>query len=129
MPFHSICSTEHTVNKIVKGYKLSQKQTSEMSNSLNILTFYLRWILDFYPCLSYYKFFEDTINEDQLCAGIPSKSNLTIPFSGKHQEDFGGPLICLDKANQKPIFTGIASFNSLSTKHGQPGMIHNELYK
>ena len=48
-----------------------------------------------------------TLNENQLCAGLPSEK-LTVPFNGQHQEDFGGPLICLlkDKVNQKPIFTG-----------------------
>ena len=76
---------------------------------------------------SFYEAFGEEINENQLCAGIPSKTNSTIPVSDKYQEDFGGPLICLDKTSQKPIFTGIASFNSLSTKYGQPGMIQNYL--
>ena len=72
---------------------------------------------------SFYEAFGEEINENQLCAGIPSKTNSTIPVSDKYQEDFGGPLICLDKTSQKPFLTGIASFNSLSRKHGQPGMI------
>ena len=76
---------------------------------------------------SLYNHFGATLNENQLCAGIPSNTNSIIPVSGKYQEDFGGPLICLDKTSQKPIFTGIASFNSLSTKYGQPGMIQNYL--
>ena len=78
-------------------------------------------------CENHSNYFGETLNKNQLCAGIPSNNNLTIPVSGKYQEDFGGPLICLDKTSQKPIFTGIASFNSLSTKHGQPGMIHSTL--
>ena len=76
---------------------------------------------------SIYNHFGEKLNENQLCAGIPSNNNATIPVSGKYQEDFGGPLICLDKTSQKPIFTGIASFNSLSTKHGQPGLIQSIL--
>ena len=60
----------------------------------------------------------------EFFVGIPSNGDYTIPFSGKYEEDFGGPLICLDK-NQKPVFTGIASFNSLSTKEGQPGIYTN----
>ena len=66
------------------------------------------------------------VNENQLCAGIPTKINkrTTIaPFKGKHAEDFGGPLICLDQQSHQPIFTGISSSNSLSTKPGQPGLI------
>ena len=110
MLFHSTFLTEHTVKTIVKGYKL--------------LHCSLRWIFSLYPCNSYYNFFEETLNENQLCAGIPSNSKYTIPFSGKHQEDFGGPLICLDKTTKNPIFTGIASSNSLSTKRGQPARIH-----
>ena len=70
-----------------------------------------------------YNFLGTTINENQVCAGLPSNTNLTAPFNGKHQEDFGGPLICLDETNLKPIFTGITSFNSLSTERGQPGLI------
>ena len=76
---------------------------------------------------SVYGHFGQTLNENQLCAGIPSNGNHTIPFSGEHQEDFGGPLICLDKS-QKPVFTGIASSNSLSTKQGHPG-IYTNIYK
>lgn len=72
---------------------------------------------------SVYDHFGTTLNQNQLCAGIPSKTDFIAPFSGKYEEDFGGPLICLDKTNQQPIFTGIASSNSLSTKSGQPGMV------
>ena len=72
---------------------------------------------------SFYEVLGKEINENQLCAGIPSNKNSTIPVSDKYQEDFGGPLICLDKTSQKPFLTGIASFNSLSRKNGQPGMI------
>ena len=64
-----------------------------------------------------------SLNENQLCAGLPSATNLTLPFSGEYEEDFGGPLICLEKSTQQPIFTGVASSNSLSTKVGHPGMI------
>ena len=71
---------------------------------------------------NFYNVFGNEINENQLCAGIPSKTNSTISVSDKYQEDFGGPLICLDKTSQRPILTGIAAFNSLSRKHGQPGM-------
>ena len=70
-----------------------------------------------------YTFFAQKLNENQLCAGLPSNSNYTLPFSGEYVEDFGGPLICIDNTNQKPIFTGISSSNSLSTKRGHPGMI------
>ena len=72
---------------------------------------------------SFYEVFGEEINENQLCAGIPSKTNSTIPVSDKYREDFGGPLICLDKTTQQPFLTGIASFNSLSKKYGQPGTI------
>ena len=73
---------------------------------------------------SVYGHFGQTLNQNQLCAGIPSNGNYTIPFSGQYEEDFGGPLICLDKS-QKPVFTGIASSNSLSTKQGHPGIYTN----
>ena len=72
---------------------------------------------------SLYNHSQTTLNENQLCAGLPSKNEKIATFSGKYIEDFGGPLICLNKTNQKPIFTGIASSNSLSTKSGYPGMI------
>ena len=72
---------------------------------------------------SHYNFMDVSLNENQLCAGLPSTTNLTLPFTGKYEEDFGGPLICLEKSTQKPIFTGVASSNSLSTKIGHPGMI------
>ena len=71
-----------------------------------------------------YTYYEETLTKNQLCAGLPSNTNYTLPFSGEYMEDFGGPLICLDKTNQQPIFTGISSSNSLSTKHGHPGKIH-----
>ena len=74
---------------------------------------------------SVYSDSQTTLNENQLCAGLPSKNNQIAPFSGKHIEDFGGPLICLNKANQQPIFTGVASSNSLSTKSGHPGIYTN----
>ena len=63
------------------------------------------------------------LNENQLCAGLPSATSLTLPFTGKYEEDFGGPLICLEKTTKTPIFTGVASSNSLSTKIGHPGLI------
>ena len=72
---------------------------------------------------SHYNFMDVSLNENQLCAGLPSTTNLTLPFTGEYEEDFGGPLICLEKTTQKPIFTGIASSNSLSTKSGYPGKI------
>ena len=72
-----------------------------------------------------YAEFGITLNKNQLCAGLPSKRNKTVSFNGENQEDFGGPLICLDKSTQQPIFTGIASSNSLSTKLGQPGLIRS----
>ena len=71
-----------------------------------------------------YNYFGETLNKNQLCAGLPSNSNYTLPFSGEYVEDFGGPLICLDNSSHQPIFTGISSSNSLSTKHGHPGTIH-----
>ena len=75
-----------------------------------------------------YTHFAQTLNENQLCAGLPSNSNYTLSFSGEYMEDFGGPLICIDKINQKPIFTGISSSNSLSTKRGHPGMIQKRCF-
>lgn len=74
---------------------------------------------------SIYSNFGTRLNENQLCAGLPSKSNYTAPFTGKYEEDFGGPLICLHREDKKPIFTGVASSNSLSTKRGHPGMIQS----
>ena len=75
--------------------------------------------------LSVYSDSQTTLNENQLCAGLPSKNDQIVPFSGKYVEDFGGPLICLNKTNQQPIFTGVASSNSLSTKSGHPGIYTN----
>ena len=80
---------------------------------------------DFCDNHSVYSQFQTSLNENQLCAGLPSGNDQIAPFSGKYVEDFGGPLICLDKTNQKPIFTGVASSNSLSTKSGHPGMIQS----
>ena len=76
-----------------------------------------------HPQKSIYTDFETRVNANQLCAGLPSKTNYTTPFSGLYEEDFGGPLICLDKTTKAPIFTGVSSSNSLSTKRGQPGKI------
>ena len=76
-----------------------------------------------------YSFFGETLNEKQLCAGLPTNSKYTLKFSGEHEEDFGGPLICLDKTTKTPVFTGIASSNSLSTRTGHPGMILSEKIK
>ena len=73
---------------------------------------------------SVYNHFETTLNENQLCAGLPSNTNTTAAFNGQHKEDSGGPLICIDNISQEPIFTGVTSSNSLSTKTGHPGMIH-----
>ena len=73
---------------------------------------------------SVYSDSQTTLNENQLCAGLPSNNNQIAPFSGKYIEDFGGPLICLNKTNQQPIFTGVASSNSLSTD-GHPGIYTN----
>ena len=78
---------------------------------------------------STYNQFGTSLNINQLCAGVPSKTNNTYPFRGKYEEDFGGPLICLDKIDQRPIFTGVASSNSLSTRKGNPGLIHINLFK
>ena len=73
---------------------------------------------------SVYNHFETTLNENQLCAGLPSNTNTTAAFNGQHKEDPGGPLICINNISQEPIFTGVTSSNSLSTKTGDPGMIH-----
>ena len=72
---------------------------------------------------STYNIFGTTLNENQLCAGIPSNTNFIAPFNGKYEQDFGGPLICLDPSTKQPIFTGVASTNSLSTIIGEPGLI------
>ena len=72
---------------------------------------------------SLYSHFGTVLNDNQLCAGLPSKTQLVAPFNGIYQEDFGGPLICLDKTNQEPLFTGLTSSNSFSTKSGYPGLI------
>ena len=80
---------------------------------------------DFCDNHSVYSHFQTSLNQNQLCAGLPSGNDKIAPFNGKYVEDFGGPLICLDKTNQKPIFTGVASSNSLSTKSGHPGMIQS----
>ena len=77
------------------------------------------------PDHSVYNAFETTLNKNQLCAGLPSNSDLTVGFNGQHQEDFGGPLICLEGTNKKPIFTGVTSSNSLSTRSGYPGIYTN----
>ena len=74
---------------------------------------------------SVYSDSQTTLNENQLCAGLPSKNDQIAPFSGEYVEDFGGPLICINKTNQQPIFTGVASSNSLSTKSGHPGIYTN----
>ena len=75
---------------------------------------------------SYYNYFEEKMTENQFCAGLPSNSNLTAPFSGDHEEEFGAPLICLNTTTQNPIFAGITSSNSLSAKHGHPGKVHRK---
>ena len=72
---------------------------------------------------SVYNDYEMTLNKNQLCAGLPSNTNETAAFNGQYQEDLGGPLICIDTISKKPIFTGVTSSNSLSTKTGHPGMI------
>lgn len=75
-------------------------------------------------CLEHsdYNYFGVSLNENQLCAGIPSNAELIAPFNGEHEEDYGGPLICL--APDRSLFlTGVSSSNSLSTKDGHPGMI------
>ena len=72
---------------------------------------------------SYYNNFETILNENQLCGGLPSNTNFFAPFSGNFEEDFGGPLVCLDKKTQNPIFTGVSSSNSFSTQNGHPGLI------
>ena len=68
-----------------------------------------------------------SLNENQLCAGLPTETNFTSPYSRKYEEDFGGPLICLDKTDRKPIFTGVTSSNSMKTENDQPGLIRNKL--
>ena len=73
---------------------------------------------------SVYNDYEMTLNKNQLCAGLPSNTNQIAAFNGQYQEDLGGPLICIDSIGKKPFFTGVTSSNSLSTKPGQPGMIH-----
>ena len=72
----------------------------------------------------YNDYYETTLNENQLCAGLPSNTYTTAAFNGQHKEDSGGPLICIDNRSKEPIFTGVTSSNSLSTKTGHPGMIH-----
>ena len=72
---------------------------------------------------SVYKTVETKVNVNQLCAGLPSNTNYTAPFNGEYEEDLGGPLICLSGTEGKPIFTGVSSLNSLSTKTGHPGLI------
>lgn len=74
---------------------------------------------------SNYNIFGTTLNENQLCAGIPSNTDFIVPFNGKYEQDFGGPLICIDPTTKQPIFTGVTSANSLSTKIDQPGIYTN----
>ena len=74
---------------------------------------------------SNYNIFGTTLNENQLCAGIPSNTDFIVPFNGKYEQDFGGPLICIDPTTKQPIFTGVTSSNSLSTKIDQPGIYTN----
>ena len=76
---------------------------------------------------SVYNEYGTTLNENQLCAGLPSNTNRTAAFNGQYKEDLGGPLICIDSISKKPIFTGITSSNSLSTKTGHPGMIQKKI--
>ena len=78
---------------------------------------------------SVYSHFGTSLNENQLCAGLPSRTDEIAAFSGKYLEDFGGPLICLNKTNKQPVFTGVSSSNSLSTKSGHPGMIQSSFLK
>ena len=70
-----------------------------------------------------YRHFDISLNINQLCAGIPSRTNALTPFRGNYDEDFGGPLICIDKITQIPIFTGVSSSNTFSTQNGYPGLI------
>ena len=76
---------------------------------------------------SIYNEYGTTLNKNQLCAGLPSNTKTTAAFNGQYKEDLGGPLICIDSISKKPIFTGVTSSNSLSTKSGYPGMIHIHL--
>ena len=72
----------------------------------------------------HYKDVETTLNQNQLCAGLSSNVNYTIQLTRQYDEDFGGPLICLDE-DLKPVFTGIASSNTLLADSNQPGIYTN----
>lgn len=67
--------------------------------------------------------FELINNEYQLCASLQQNVNNTTLFHKQYEIDSGGPLICLDQINQKPIFTGVASSDSLSSEYGHLGII------
>ena len=45
---------------------------------------------------------------DKLCAKLINQTT-GIAALKNYQKDFGGPLICIDKENKKPILTGILS--------------------
>ena len=49
---------------------------------------------------------------DKLCAKIKDQTTDNAVFQNYYQKDFGGPLICIDEENQKPILTGILSTES-----------------
>ena len=70
-----------------------------------------------------YSHFDISLNINQLCAGIPSRTKSPTRFIGNYDDDFGAPLICIDKISKIPIFTGVSSSNTFSTRNGYPGLI------
>ena len=61
---------------------------------------------------------------DKLCAKIKDQTT-DIAVLKNYQNDFGGPLICIDEENQKPILTGILSTESnlIAPNHsGKPNL-------
>ena len=51
----------------------------------------------------------NVLSPDKLCAKIKDRTTDNAVFQNYYQKDFGGPLICIDEENQKPILTGILS--------------------
>ena len=76
-------------------------------------------------CNNAYDQHSTEVSVNQLCAGLPSNTNGSAPFNDKYEEDFGGPLICLNKTNQSPIFTGVSASDSFSKQSGYPGIYTN----
>ena len=52
---------------------------------------------------------DDSSSPEQLCVKLHHDKISDSSYEKNYEKDFGGPLICIDEENQKPILTGIGS--------------------